>query len=211
MGLYAAATHYTYRGVWSVRSLAPVSTAKHTIGGGDNTTGWLQIVQCSSPAAGPWDFMASGALALNGTLCLGPGPGAPVGGCGGEMTLTRCTPNSPLWEVTSAPGFETVALKGLPGTMGPAALQGQVTVGNAVWLCNLTSDKAYCDGHHSCDFSFNATSGRLFHPENGLCLGAGPRPAAGRRPQRHHPHPLARARTRRPHSHLHRARGHSAR
>lgn len=119
--------------------------------------------------------MASGALALNGTLCLGPGPGAPVGGCGGEMTLTRCTPNSPLWEVTSAPGFETVALKGLPGTMGPAALQGQVTVGNAVWLCNLTSDKAYCDGHHSCDFSFNATSGRLFHPENGLCLGAGPR------------------------------------
>jgi hypothetical protein len=168
------------RGVWTVRSEPATHPEHRDVESRGGVDGWLQIVECSSPAAGPWVFMPSGALSLNGSACLGPGGGSlPVNsstGCLGEMALSACTATSPAWEVTSAPGFPTIALKGVVGSWGPAAVAGNVVVGTAVFLCTLTgSNEQYCAAHHSCDYRYDPAAKRLIHEQSQLCLGTGPK------------------------------------
>jgi hypothetical protein len=184
------------RGVYKI-----VSEPARTEGGGDPLGGggdvlpllYAEVVACGSPLAGPWRFLPSGGLALNATLCLEsttPIGAADCVGCPGGLVLKPCSASSPAWEVTSAPGFETIAVKGVSGACGPAALEGNVALGTPFDICSLldtaTGKGAYCDDHRSCDWVWNASSLEIVHPEhNQLCLGAGakkPQPPPGPAP-----------------------------
>ena len=92
---------------------------------------YAEVVACGSPPAGRWGFLPSGSLALNASHCLESASpiGAECVGCPGGLVLKPCSTSSPAWEVTSAPGFETIAVKGVPGACGPAALAGNVALG----------------------------------------------------------------------------------
>ena len=107
----------------------------------------LQVVDCAGASAGPWTFAASGALelspppargassSLSGPLCLEPGAAVPAHE---QLVLSACSAKPTAWQATTAPGFPTIAIKGLKGSWGPAVLQGQVVLGQPAILCGAT-------------------------------------------------------------------------
>lgn len=134
----------------------------------------LQIVRCDAAAAGPWTFAPSGALMLQapaGGLCLEPGAAIPAHA---QLVLSTCSKKPTAWEQTTAPGFSTITIKGVKGSWGPAVLQGHVAIDQPAILYSLEGSKSYCNSHHSCDFTYNASNRTLKNPETGLCLGSGP-------------------------------------
>ena len=144
---------------------------------------------CGSAAAGPWEFARSPAvssLSLAGTppLCLEPGQPIPAHA---PLILQQCTAHSTGWEITNAPGFPTIAIKGAKGDLGPAILLGKMVLGQPAILYSLLAAKGYCSSHHSCDWVYNATRKVIVNPETQLCLGSGEPPKP--QPTPPHPHP----------------------
>jgi hypothetical protein len=137
----------------------------------------VAVVDCASAAAAPWALdVASSALTLvvgGSKLCMEPGAPPPAHD---PLVLEPCPARPTPWEATDAPGFAALVIKGRPGAWGPAALMGEVALGHPTILYSLLSAKGYCASHHSCDFVFNATTGKIVNPETQLCLGAGPSP-----------------------------------
>lgn len=137
----------------------------------------LTVVDCASSSASPWAFSSptsgDGKLSLGSSLCLQPGGPREAHA---QIVLASCSPESPSWTVTSAPGFPTIVLKDVQGDWGPAVLLGHVVVGQKVMLYSLSRRKGYCSAHNSCDFVYNATDKTIRNPETHLCLGSGPAP-----------------------------------
>ena len=129
--------------MWGFSELCGISR----LGGAQEARTMCQAILAFGASAGPWTFAASGALelspppargassSLSGPLCLEPGAAVPAHE---QLVLSACSAKPTAWQAITAPGFPTIAIKGLKGSWGPAVLQGQVVLGQPAILCGAT-------------------------------------------------------------------------